>query len=496
MTEDAGELAAGSTGLLGRLRPLSAQEDWAGICALLHERGSERVAIPVIPIGIEAGLGAADEAILDWAVAAAVTRDLPHRMRASVALTLARGGRPSLAWTVLMADPATLWDLEARRLVSAVLAHIHDNGRAPRAERLAARAVSRRLAGIPEEEPATAPFRMPKAGPLAPAAFPVRWRLAPGVDPAFGEDVQALIDEGERKAAQIQAPPIEVFEDVFVNRGGLIWRDDGRLVGRQAGALPPGTAAAMALAPRIEAGVHATGGSNNFYHWFGAWLPSLAWRVAPGVPRGLPVLLRSDAAAYQTESLDLVSGGEVPVLPVGEAMHVRRLYRARDAVMRLDPAGPYEPMIARIVAAADTQAALPVQGGARLYISRRDTANRPLGNEAALEALLAAMGFAAVTMSGLPLVDQVAIVRAARVIVAPHGAGLSLLLFARPGTSVFELVPAMPRSMSVRLCMTRISRARGHRHLAWIEPCHEPTGRWSCTIAPMLAALEDFLAGA
>lgn len=481
--------------LLRRLKALADRKDWAAICALLHPDPPERCALRVIPIAIDAALAAGHEAVLDWAACAAITRDLPHRMRAMAAFRLARAGRPALAWNVLAADPATPFADDARGLVSAALAMIHENGCATPAERAAARALARRHAGIPEEPPAIAPFRIPDAAPCAPPAFPVALRLAPGVDPGFGAEVARMIEDAEPAFAKAEAPPIEVFEDVFINRNGHVWRSDGRLVGRQAGILPPGTAAAMAMAPRIAAGVHATGLSNNFYHWFGAWLPSLSWRLVPGVPRSLPILLRSDAASYQTESLDLVFGTDVPILPVGEATHVRTLYRARENGVRMDPAGPYEPMIARMVAAVEARTPRPAAAGDRLYISRRDSPQRPLANEAALEAVLAALGFTAVTMTERPLVEKIAIVRAASVIVAPHGAGLSLLLFARPGTRVFELLPAMPRTMSVRLCMTRLSRARGHRHLAWIEPCDEATGRWSCAIAPLVAALEGFLAG-
>ncbi|CAH0204096.1 DUF563 domain-containing protein [Roseomonas sp. CECT 9278] len=482
--------------LLRRLRVLADRRDWAAICALLHPDPPGRVALRVIPIAIDAALATGHEAVLDWAACAAITRDLPHRMRAQAAYRLARAGRPALAWSVLAADPATPFAADARGLVSAALAMIHENGSAAPAERAAARALARRLAGIPEDAPPAAPFRIPDAGPCAPPAFPVALRLAPGVDPGFGAEVARMIADGEAAFARTEAPPIDVFEDVFTNRHGHVWRSDGRLVGRQAGVLPPGTAAAMAMAPRIAAGVHATGLSNNFYHWFGAWLPSLCWRLAPGVPRGLPILLRSDAASYQTESLDLVFGTEVPILPVAEATHLRTLYRVRENGVRMDPAGPYEPMIARMIAAVEARTARPAVAGERLYISRRDSPQRPLGNEAELEAVLAALGFTAVTMTEWPLAEKIAIVRAASVIVAPHGAGLSLLLFARPGTSVFELLPAMPRTMSVRLCMTRLSRARGHRHLAWVEPCDEATGRWSCAIAPLVAALEEFIAGA
>jgi len=479
-----------------RLRRLAAGGQWAAICQALHPAPPDRCPLPVIPIALNAAIEQAHEPLLDWAVGAAIARDLPARMRAMVASRLVRAGRPDDGWAVLTADPATVWDPTARGFVGITIAHTAEHARASPALRAAARALGRRIFGNPLPAPAIAPFRIPEAGPAAPPAFPVALRLAPGVEPSFGAEIQALVDDNERSHGATEGSPIDVFEDVYLDRGGLIWRRDGRVFGREPSALRDGAAAAMATAPFVAAGEHATGATRNFFHWFGAWLPGLCWRLAPGVPRSLPILIRDDAPAFQTESLKLAFGADVPILPVGAAVRVGMLYQTRDRGTRLDPAGPFEPMIARIVAAAQARGPYGAPCGPRIYISRRDTAHRPLGNEAALEGVLAAMGFAAVTMTGRPLLEQIAIVRGASAIVAPHGAGLSLLLFARPGTSVFELIPAMPSTMSVRLCMTRISRARGHRHLAWLEPWDDRKARWSCSIPAMIPALEAFLADA
>ena len=81
-------------------------------------------------------------------------------------------------------------------------------------------------------------------------------------------------------------------------------------------------------------------------------------------------------------------------------------------------------------------------GDGVLYISRRGSTRRPLVNEDALEERLRdAWGAAVVRMEGLTFREQVAAVRSARTIVAPHGAGLTNLLFAADDAVVVELIP-------------------------------------------------------
>lgn len=75
----------------------------------------------------------------------------------------------------------------------------------------------------------------------------------------------------------------------------------------------------------------------------------------------------------------------------------------------------------------------------KIYVSRGDSARRRMTNERDVEGRLSSIGFEVVKLTGLPLVEQIRLFRSADVIVAPHGAGLSNVLFARPGTRVIEL---------------------------------------------------------
>lgn len=76
--------------------------------------------------------------------------------------------------------------------------------------------------------------------------------------------------------------------------------------------------------------------------------------------------------------------------------------------------------------------------GERLYLSRAKAGRRRVVNEEALWARLEPRGFTRVWLEDLAWAEQINAFRHARVIVAPHGAGLANLVFCREGTRVVE----------------------------------------------------------
>ncbi len=77
--------------------------------------------------------------------------------------------------------------------------------------------------------------------------------------------------------------------------------------------------------------------------------------------------------------------------------------------------------------------------GERLYLSREATRRRRITNESALWAELESRGFVKLRLEEMPWREQINAFRQAKVIVAPHGAGLANLVFCRAGTRVVEL---------------------------------------------------------
>jgi capsular polysaccharide biosynthesis protein len=82
-----------------------------------------------------------------------------------------------------------------------------------------------------------------------------------------------------------------------------------------------------------------------------------------------------------------------------------------------------------------------VQPGRRLYITRRDALTRRLLNEAALLERLIRYSFDVVELTSLSVTEQARLFASAQLVVAPHGAGLTNIVFCEKGATVIELMP-------------------------------------------------------
>ena len=85
---------------------------------------------------------------------------------------------------------------------------------------------------------------------------------------------------------------------------------------------------------------------------------------------------------------------------------------------------------------AASKSALPK----RIYISRNPANHRRVLNETVVMQKLSPLGFVSVALEKLSFAEQVALFAQAEVIVAPHGGGLTNMLFCSPGTTIVELV--------------------------------------------------------
>lgn len=81
------------------------------------------------------------------------------------------------------------------------------------------------------------------------------------------------------------------------------------------------------------------------------------------------------------------------------------------------------------------------QTPSRFYVSRAKTSMRRILNEAELDPILERNGFTKVMLEDLSIAHQIELFRRAAVIVSPHGAGLTTIMFCRPGTRILEIFP-------------------------------------------------------
>ncbi len=117
---------------------------------------------------------------------------------------------------------------------------------------------------------------------------------------------------------------------------------------------------------------------------------------------------------------------------------------------------------------------LPMSGwGEKLYITRENAVRRRVSNEGELWAQLEARGFVKLNLEAMSWREQVAAFAAARVVVAPHGAGLANVVFCREGTRVVEF---FNRSY-VNPCFERWARAARLDYRAVVPAGDEPIGK-------------------
>ncbi|MBD2431764.1 MULTISPECIES: glycosyltransferase family 61 protein [Fischerella] len=76
----------------------------------------------------------------------------------------------------------------------------------------------------------------------------------------------------------------------------------------------------------------------------------------------------------------------------------------------------------------------------RLYLNRTQVVHRKVENESEVIDFLSGMGFRNLSLETLSVAEQIELMAAAEVVIAPHGAGLTNIVFCQPGTKVIELL--------------------------------------------------------
>lgn len=126
----------------------------------------------------------------------------------------------------------------------------------------------------------------------------------------------------------------------------------------------------------------------------------------------------------------------------------------------------------------------------RIYVSRRDATSRRATNEDEVADFLKTRGFRIVALSGMTVADQARLFANAETIVSIHGAGLTNVLFCRPGATLLEIFP----HRWTPLCYFKLAEVRGmkYRYMNAEEPSDPtPPGQLASTVALRSAHLAD-----
>ena len=175
-------------------------------------------------------------------------------------------------------------------------------------------------------------------------------------------------------------------------------------------------------------------GSNaeNYYHWLFDSLPRLALVERSGIGLGAIdwFLVDASANAFQVESLRMLGIPETKLKRCAK----REVLTCERLVLPSMP-GPlgFPPRWVCDFLRQSFWPKPPEPASRKIYLSRRHARGRRVLNEPELAGALAENGFETILTDHMGFAEQVALFMASKVVVTPHGAGLSNIVFCQPG---------------------------------------------------------------
>jgi len=197
---------------------------------------------------------------------------------------------------------------------------------------------------------------------------------------------------------------------------------------------------------RIDAPCILLGSDANYAHWVLRNLLKLSLLERAGLPAGLPYLVGDSLRPWHQAYLELlgIPAARLLRVPPDEVVVCATLHVPTQLRNHPRMGDGIEWLRAKV--AAHRTATFDGEG-ALLYASRREQSNRRLLNEDEVEALLAHRGFRIIVPGEMRVPEQIAAFSRARVVVAPHGAGLANMVFAPPGATLIEITSSAIRHM-------------------------------------------------
>jgi hypothetical protein len=175
-------------------------------------------------------------------------------------------------------------------------------------------------------------------------------------------------------------------------------------------------------------------GFDSYYHWLHEVLPKLGLLRAAGVAVDkYAVCVRQP---FQKETLDILGLREEQLLSLKAQSHIEAETLVCASMPSLD--GEVPRWACRFLRESFLGAAVPAERS-RILIVRDTVGRRAWRNQRECGVVLERFGFRAVRLESMSFREQVGALAGAEVVLAPHGAGLSNLVFARPDAKVIEL---------------------------------------------------------
>jgi capsular polysaccharide biosynthesis protein len=233
----------------------------------------------------------------------------------------------------------------------------------------------------------------------------------------------------------------------------------------------------------------AASNGDNYYHWMFDSLPRLKLLEQAGYGVGAidHFLLKEPPQRFQLQGLEQLGIPPHKLRPLSK----RRLLQAERLLVPSmpGPLGEPTPWICRVLREQFLPRE-PVQAQRKIYVSRRHAQGRKIVNEDELLPMLAEHGYDVVFAERLSFREQVDLFASATRVIAPHGAGMSNIVFAPRGAKVLELCSPLHNNA----CFSTLAASCGQEHHYVYLQAADGSTQGDTRFANLKSAPEDFRA--
>lgn len=174
---------------------------------------------------------------------------------------------------------------------------------------------------------------------------------------------------------------------------------------------------------------------SNYYHWMYEVLPRihLIDQSGLGINR---YVINDNQLPFQINTLSALGINERNIIRTNDNFHLQAKRLIVPSLPQFATKWAHDFLREKLLSLGEGK----LDGYERIYIIRKNF--RKVLNESEILEILSDYGFKAILLEQLPIEKQISIFRTAKVVIGPHGAGLTNLTFSNPGTKVIELMPS------------------------------------------------------